>query len=102
MSQISEAYSNFKGETLAHIINGVLNRPVRDALLLHQALSESSKDRTDLLISRLVRFHWEPKHMERIKIAYKQKYDVRLERAIEDGTKGDFGAFCVGLCKVEA
>lgn len=40
--------------------------------------------------------------MERIKIAYKQKYDIRLERAIEDGTKGDFEAFCVGLCKVEA
>ena len=39
--------------------------------------------------------------MERIKIAYKQKYDIRLERAIEDGTKGEFGAFCVGLCKVE-
>ncbi|KAL2042960.1 hypothetical protein N7G274_004018 [Stereocaulon virgatum] len=92
---------NLVGETLAHIINGVLNKPVRDALLLHQALSETSKDRSDLLVSRLVRFHWEPRHMERIKIAYKQKYDTRLERAIEERTKGEFGDFCVALCKVE-
>ena len=90
-----------QGETLAHIINGVLNKPVRDALLLHQALSETSHDRSDLLVSRLVRFHWEPRHMERIKIAYKQKYDTRLERAIEEGTKGEFRNFCVALCKVE-
>lgn len=80
----------------------MLNRPVRDALLLHQALAETSKDRTDLLISRLVRFHWEPKHLERIKIAYKQKYGSRLENDIEEGTKGDFMQFCVRMCKVEA
>ena len=79
----------------------MLNRPVRDALLLHQALEETSKDRSDLLVSRLVRFHWEPNHMQRIKAAYKQKYGEHLESAIDEGTKGDFGAFCVALCKVE-
>ena len=39
--------------------------------------------------------------MEKIKAAYKQKYGERLETAIDDGTKGEFGAFCVALCKVE-
>ncbi|KAL6713523.1 hypothetical protein ACLMJK_008988 [Lecanora helva] len=78
---------NLVGETLAHILNGVLNRPVRDALLLHQALEETSKDRSDLLVSRLVRFHWEPNHMEKIKLAYKQKYGERLETAIDEGTR---------------
>lgn len=90
-----------QGETLAHILNGVLNRPVRDALLLHQALAETSKDRSELLVSRLVRFHWEPRHMEKIKSAYKQKYSERVEDAIDDGTKGEFGQFCRALCKVE-
>lgn len=74
---------------------------MRDALLLHQALAESSRDRTDLLVSRLVRFHWEPSHLERIKVAYKQKYGSRLESAMQEGTRGDFGDFCVALCKVE-
>ena len=39
--------------------------------------------------------------MERIKIAYKQKYGTKLESAIDEGTKGDFGDFCVALCKVD-
>lgn len=86
-----------QGETLAHILNGVLNKPVRDAQLLHQALAETSKDRTDLLCSRLVRYHWEPKHLEKIKLAYKQKYGTKLERDIADGTKGEFGDFCLAL-----
>ena len=83
---------------MAHILNGVLNRPVRDALLMHQALAETSKDRAELLASRLVRFHWEPRHLERIKTEYRQRYNKRLERDIEEGTKGDFGDFCVALC----
>lgn len=91
---------NAQGETLAHILNGVLNRPVRDALLLHQALVETSKDRMDLLVSRLVRFHWEPRHLAKIKEVYHKKYGVRLEQDVENGTKGDFGEFCSRLCRV--
>ena len=75
----------------------MINRPVRDALLLHQALAETSKDRTELLISRLVRYHWEPKHLERVKVEYKRKYDRRLERDLEEGTAGGFGEFVMGL-----
>ena len=66
-------------------------------MLLHQALAETSKDRIELLISRLVRFHWEPKHLERVKAEYKRKYNVRIERDVEDGTKGEFGCFCERL-----
>lgn len=89
-----------QGETLAHIINGVLNRPVRDALLLHQALGETSKDRTELLVSRLVRFHWDPRHLAKVKEAYRKKYGTRLEQDVEEGTKGDFSEFCSRLCRV--
>jgi len=92
---------NLVGETLAHILNGVLNRPMRDAQLLHQALAETSRDRTELLISRLVRFHWEPKHLEKVKEMYRKKYEIRLETDVEEGTKGEFGEFCVALCEVE-
>ena len=93
--------SIIQGETLAHILNGALNRPVRDALLLRQALTETAKDRTELLVSRLVRFHWEPRHFERVKVEYKRKYGKSLERDIEEGTKGDFGEFCVRVVEGE-
>ncbi|KAI4177169.1 MAG: hypothetical protein LQ343_000651 [Gyalolechia ehrenbergii] len=89
---------NLVGETLAHILNGVLNRPVRDALLLHQAINETSKDRTELLVSRLVRFHWEPKHLEKVKQEYRRKYGNKLEHDLQESTRGDFGEFCLGLC----
>ncbi|KAI9877840.1 MAG: hypothetical protein M1830_002676 [Pleopsidium flavum] len=91
---------NLVGETLAHMLNGVLNRPVRDALLLHQALTnETSRDRTELLVSRLVRFHWEPAHLERVKREYGRRYGRSLEGdVLAEGRRGDFGEFLEGLC----
>ncbi|PBP18131.1 annexin ANXC4 [Diplocarpon rosae] len=97
---------NLVGELLAHILNGVINKPVRDALLLHHALSlsqsqsKSERDnlRTELLISRLVRYHWDRPHMELVKKAYRERYGVELQRAVREGTRGEWGLFCEGLC----
>ncbi|KAJ5965697.1 hypothetical protein N7481_012411 [Penicillium waksmanii] len=77
---------NLVGETLAHILNGAINRPMRDALLLHQALRESRTkgERSELLISRLVRLHWEPRHLEQVKAEYRRRYNERLEEAIAE------------------
>ncbi|KAG6207258.1 hypothetical protein E4U50_003871 [Claviceps purpurea] len=91
---------NLVGEVLAHILNGVINRPVRDALLLHHALTASRKDdlRRELLISRLVRFHWDALHMQAVKKAYRERYGVDLSEAVRDGTSGQWGEFCRELC----
>ena len=83
---------------------------MRDALLLHQAISESSpgKERAELLISRLVRLHWEPKHLERVKAQYEARYKVPVEYAIvkdvvDAGNKSEeaklWGMFCAELAK---
>jgi len=87
---------NLVGELLAHILNGIINKPVRDALLVHHALSLSSKDslRTELLISRLVRYHWDRSHMENIKREYRIKYGVEMQVAVREGTRGEWGRFC--------
>ncbi|KAL2836100.1 hypothetical protein BJY01DRAFT_222473 [Aspergillus pseudoustus] len=97
---------NLVGETLAHILNGAINRPMRDALLLHQALHESrsGKERSELLISRLVRLHWEPRHLENVKLEYRRRYGARLEEAIAEEilpTTGgsDWGEFCIQLAQ---
>ncbi|KID60353.1 annexin ANXC4, partial [Metarhizium hybridum] len=89
-----------KGELLAHILNGVINRPVRDALLLNHALTASRKDglRRELLISRLVRFHWDPAHMQAVKRSYRERYGVDLQEAVREGTSGQWGEFCRELC----
>ncbi|KAI9848341.1 MAG: hypothetical protein M1838_000557 [Thelocarpon superellum] len=89
--------TNLVGETLAHILNGLINRPVRDALLLHQAIEETGKERTELLISRLVRYHWDRPHLERVKQEFRARYGEELATALAESTKGDFGEFCVEL-----
>ncbi|KAI0119083.1 Annexin [Daldinia grandis] len=90
---------NLVGELLAHILNGIINKPVRDALLLHHALTASRKDqlRRELLISRLVRFHWDRHHMAAIKKAYRERYGEELADAVKEGTSGGWGLFCQQL-----
>jgi hypothetical protein len=85
---------------LAHILNGIINRPVRDTLLLHHALTLTKSDslRVDLLISRLVRYHWDRPHMEAIKREYRNRYGKELQEAVREGTKGAWGEFCEELC----
>ncbi|RGP67462.1 hypothetical protein FLONG3_8510 [Fusarium longipes] len=91
---------NLVGELLAHILNGVINRPVRDALLIHHATSASRKDglRRELLISRLVRYHWDPHHMRAVKQAYRERYGRGMRDAVRDATSGEWGEFCGELC----
>ncbi|KAK6952142.1 hypothetical protein Daesc_006674 [Daldinia eschscholtzii] len=90
---------NLVGELLAHILNGVINKPVRDALLLHHALTASRKDqlRRELLISRLVRFHWDRHHMAAVKRAYRERYGEELADAVKEGTSSGWGLFCQQL-----
>lgn len=87
---------------------------MRDALLLHQAISESGtgRDRAELLMSRLVRMHWEPRHLERVKSEYRRRYRYSVEEAIEEeiihsdapvvGSKirgSEWADFCIGLLR---
>ena len=93
-----------QGEVAAHILNGAINKPVRDALLLHHAITDIANHnreddiRYDLLISRLVRVHWDRNHLIRVKRAYLDKYHTELDVAVEEATKGDFGEFMIELC----
>ncbi|KAG0637762.1 hypothetical protein HOY80DRAFT_971175, partial [Tuber brumale] len=52
---------NLVGETLLHTINGAVDKPLRDAKLLAQTITALvEQDHGDLLISRMVRVHWNP------------------------------------------
>lgn len=90
---------------IAHILNGVINKPARDALLLQHAIkdvAEKNKDdelRYELLISRLVRLHWDKVHLMRVKRAYAEKYRRDLQEDIEEATRGDFREFMCELAE---
>lgn len=79
---------------------------MRDALLLHQALreSKSGRERSELLISRLVRLHWEPRHLEQVKSEYRRRYSERLGEAIAEEVMSssggaEWGEFCIELAR---
>ncbi|TKA49332.1 hypothetical protein B0A49_12490 [Cryomyces minteri] len=127
---------NLVGELIAHVLNGVINKPARDALLLHHAIaniassksashpsshsssssssppssrhparshpSSAEKDglRYELLVSRLVRLHWDRAHLSRVKQHYRDRYAASLDDDLAAATKGDFGEFCLALCDV--
>lgn len=78
----------------------MINKPTRDALLLHHALSASKKDdlRRELLTSRLVRYHWDRAHMAAVKAAYRERYGRDLGDAVKEHTSGEWGQFCRELC----
>jgi DNA-binding transcriptional regulator YbjK len=73
-------------------------------LLLQHAIADiatHNKDdelRYELLISRLVRIHWDRPHLQRVKKEYYEKYRISLEHSLENATKGEFREFVVGLC----
>ena len=57
------------------------------------------QQRHELLISRLVRLHWDRMHLVRVKTEYEEKYGRVVEEDIEEATKGDFREFCIALCQ---
>ncbi|CAK3776496.1 Annexin A7 [Lecanosticta acicola] len=100
--------NNLVGEVIAHILNGVINKPARDALLLHHALRDISDKNTadelryELLISRLVRVHWDRAHLARVKREFYDKYRRPLVEAVQAATapkKGDLREFLCELCE---
>ncbi|CAH0003257.1 unnamed protein product [Clonostachys byssicola] len=98
--EILQKCQNLVGEILVHILTGVINRPGRDAMLLHSAITKQRMDdlHSQLLTSRLVRYHWNREHMGAVSAAYGSRYGTSLEEAVREVTRGVWGDFCVKLC----
>lgn len=93
---------------------------MRDAILLHQAIDEFAPvpaapsnprtpapmkekvpGRAELLISRVVRLHWEPKHQEKVKREYETRYKENpikaMARDVLGNMKTDEGKLWAGF-----
>lgn len=58
------------------------------------------QDRVELLISRLVRMHWDRAQFRQIKDEYREKYRRFLEEDVERYVKGeDMREACLNLCE---
>ncbi len=74
------------------------DRVMRDAELLEDAMAGmGTKD--ELLVNRVIRYHWDRNHMDQVKVAYKQRYGKDLGSRIRGETSGDYERLmlaCIG------
>ncbi|KAI5812830.1 hypothetical protein BZA77DRAFT_322953 [Pyronema omphalodes] len=91
---------NLAGETLLHVLAGALDKPLRDAKLLDQAITAAvEQGREDLLITRACRMHWELKHLNRVKRAFKKKFKISVGERILHATKGSYREFLLRMLR---
>lgn len=74
------------------------DRVMRDAELLEEAMAGiGTKD--ELLVNRVVRYHWDRNHMHQVKAAYRQRYGRDLGQRIRGETSGYYETLmlaCIG------
>ncbi|RPA75170.1 Annexin [Ascobolus immersus RN42] len=90
---------NLVGESLLHVLAGIIDKALRDAKLIQNAL-ESFVAKEDLLISRLVRVHWDREHMVQVREAYKRKYRKELRDVLMGALSGGLGEFVGEMYRV--
>lgn len=86
---IKEEFSGHQRQALTYIVDGALNKVARDARLLEDAMAGIGT-KNDLLISRLVRIHWDPQHLAAVKREYFNIYHRDLGARIKGETSGNY------------
>jgi hypothetical protein len=84
---------------LTDLIEPSSDGPRNSSSRLAASSKHERQQRFELLISRLVRLHWDRMHLVRVKSEYEEKYGRLVEEDLEEATKGDFREFCIALCQ---
>ena len=81
--------SEFAGhmeQALVQMVRCGADRTMRDAIALEDCMAGlGTKD--DLLVYRVVKLHWNPHHVQQVKVAYKQRYRQDLLNRIRGETR---------------
>ncbi|KAK9466467.1 hypothetical protein V1512DRAFT_263663 [Lipomyces arxii] len=93
---ISSEFSGHLEDALLHVLKLAVNRPVYCAELLEKSMAGAgTKD--ELLLSRVVRFHWDPALVQQLKGAYHHIYRRDLIERIKSETSGDYERILVAM-----
>ncbi|CUS14711.1 unnamed protein product [Tuber aestivum] len=96
VKMIRKEFSGHMEAALLYIVKGALNKTERDAELLEDSMAGiGTKD--DLLISRLVRAHWDKGYFPMLKLKYAALYKRDLTKRVKGETSGDYGKMMVAL-----
>ncbi|KAI0101596.1 hypothetical protein GGR51DRAFT_322819 [Nemania sp. FL0031] len=95
---LKREFSGHMREALLFQLRNAVDKYMHAATLLEDAMAGvGTKDQ--LLVSRVVRYHWDRQSLENIKGAYKQRYRKTLASRIRGETSGDYERLmvaCVG------
>lgn len=85
-------------DALLVMLRGATDRAMRDAMLLEETM-KGAGTKDDMLLNRVIRYHWDRNHMAQVKGAYRHRYKRELASRIKGETRGDFERLllaCIG------
>ncbi|KAA8567092.1 hypothetical protein MFRU_007g02010 [Monilinia fructicola] len=86
---VIKKFSGHMEGALLHQLRTATDKAMRDANLLEESMQGfGTKDK--LLVARVIRCHWDPRHMEQVKGAYHHAYKRSLSSRIAADTSGDY------------
>lgn len=92
---IRKEFSGHMEEALLYQLRNAIDKYMHAAALLEDAMAGlGTKDH--LLVSRVVRYHWDKQTMANIKGAYQQRYRRSLAGRIKGETSGDYERLMLG------
>ncbi|KAJ5797883.1 annexin ANXC3.2 [Penicillium pulvis] len=90
---IKECFSGHLEDALVHILRSATDPVMRDACLINSCIGSAD----ELLVSRIVRLHWNRPHMNQVKLAYRHKFGKDLVSRVRSEVEGDCGRLLVAL-----
>ncbi|RYP74796.1 hypothetical protein DL770_007523 [Monosporascus sp. CRB-9-2] len=95
---IRKEFSGHMKDALLYQLRSAINKPAHAAKMLEDAMAGlGTKDH--LLVSRVVRYHWDQRFMADVKRAYQDRYRKSLASRIKGETSGDYEKLmlaCIG------
>ncbi|ODA84002.1 hypothetical protein RJ55_02520 [Drechmeria coniospora] len=95
---LDKEFSGHMEDALLFQLNHAVDKYMHAATLLEEAMAGMGTN-DNLLVSRVVRFHWDRSFLANVKGAYQQKYRTSLSSRIRSETSGDYKNLmlaCVG------
>jgi annexin A7/11 len=95
-SVIKSKFSGHMEKALMLLLARANNRAASDAVQLEETMAGlGTKDQ--LLIQRLVRIHWDQRHMQQVRAEFQRLYKRDLVKRIKGETSGDYEKILVAL-----
>ncbi|RAL65261.1 hypothetical protein DID88_001367 [Monilinia fructigena] len=97
---VIKKFSGHMEGALLHQLYTATDKAMRDANLLEESMKGfGTKDK--LLVARVIRCHWDPRHMEQVKGAYHHAYKRSLSSRIAADTSGDYERLMIKCGRVQ-